>query len=143
MAGANGNPTDAGAVVRGFLQALERQDAEAAKAMVADDIVYENKGLPAVRGRARFDRTVDGLVRVFDGFEAVIHNQAVAGDVVLNERTDVLRKGDFEASFWVCGRFEVRDGVVVHWRDYFDFADVTVACLKGLVGLGAERLAAR
>ncbi len=143
MARTNGNPTDAGAVVRSFLQALERQDTDAAKAMVADDILYENKGLPAVRGRRQFDRAMDGLVRWFDGFEAIIHNQAVDGGVVLNERTDVLRRGDFEASFWVCGRFEVRDGVIVLWRDYFDFADFTLACAKGLVAMGVERLAAR
>lgn len=143
MAGANGTPIDAGTVVRAFLEALERLDTDAAKAMVADDIVYENKGLPAVRGRARFDRAMDSMSRYVDGFEAIIHNQAVDGNIVLNERTDVLRKGDFEASFWVCGRFEVRDGVIVGWRDYFDFADFTIACVKGLVGLGLERLASR
>ncbi len=43
----------------------------------------------------------------------------------------------------VCGRFEVRDGVIVVWRDYFDFADFTLACAKGLVAMGVERLAAR
>ncbi|MGB6073792.1 MAG: limonene-1,2-epoxide hydrolase family protein, partial [Rhodococcus sp. (in: high G+C Gram-positive bacteria)] len=31
--------------------------------------------------------------------------------------------------FWVCGTFELRDGKVAVWRDYFDNVDF----LKGLV----------
>jgi limonene-1,2-epoxide hydrolase len=41
--------------------------------------------------------------------------------------------GRFSAEFWVCGTFEVRDGAVVLWRDYFDYADLTVAFAKGAV----------
>lgn len=132
------NPTPE-SVVRDFLGALERLDIEAACALVSDDILYENKGLPAVRGRAQFDRAMASLARYMDGFEARTHNLAVDGDVVLTERTDVFHKAEFRAEFWVCGRFEVRDGQIVVWRDYFDFVNVTLACVKGLVGLALER----
>lgn len=136
----NGSPTPAPeTVVRDFLAALERLDTDAACALVSDDILYENKGLPAIRGRVQFDRAMGSLRRYLDGFEARTHNLAVDDDVVLTERTDVLRKADFEAAFWVCGRFEVRDGRIVVWRDYFDFVNFTVAALRGLVGMAIER----
>lgn len=31
----------------------------------------------------------------------------------------MLLIGEHRADFWVCGRFEVRDGQIVHWCDYF------------------------
>jgi len=35
----------------------------------------------------------------------------------------------------VWGRFDVRDGKVVLWRDSFDFVDIVRANLRGLLGL--------
>ena len=74
-----------------------------------------------------------------DGFEARMVNLAVDGDVVLTERVDVLRKGGFVAEFWVCGTFEVREGRIVVWRDYFDFVNVSLAFAKGLVRMALDR----
>ena len=33
--------------------------------------------------------------------------------------------------FWVCGTFEVRNGRIVLWRDYFDYANFVWAFVKG------------
>ena len=63
-----------------------------------------------------------------------MHNLAATSGVVLTERTDVLTAARFSARFWVCGTFELRDGRIVLWRDRFDFADVTVAALRGAAG---------
>ena len=41
---------------------------------------------------------------------------------VLTDRTDVLRKGKWETSFWVRGTFEVRDGRITLWDDAFSWA---------------------
>ena len=40
-----------------------------------------------------------------------------------------------EQRFWVWGRFEVRDGKIVIWRDSFDWLDFTVGLLRGAVGV--------
>jgi limonene-1,2-epoxide hydrolase len=38
----------------------------------------------------------------------------------MTERTDSIIIGRFRAEFWVCGVFEVHDGKITLWRDYFD-----------------------
>lgn len=130
-------------VVRDFLRALERLDIDHAVALLGDEVVYQNVPLPAARGRRAVATQLGWLGRHATAFEARIHNIAADGSVVLTERTDVLARGRFRAEFWVCGTFEVRDGKVVLWRDYFDYADVTWAMVKGaaraLVARASER----
>jgi limonene-1,2-epoxide hydrolase len=104
---------------------------------VADDIVYENIGtfpLPTIRGRSathRFLRLVEKL-----GGPISIELRAISADgaVVLTERTDTVWFGPrAPASFWVCGRFEVRDGRIVGWRDYYDNGAIAIAFLTAAV----------
>ena len=49
------------------------------------------------------------------------------GDIVLTERVDVFEMGDKAVSLPVMGTFEVRDGKIAAWRDYFDMATITSA----------------
>jgi limonene-1,2-epoxide hydrolase len=118
-------------VVRSFLGALERLDMDAAAALLHPDVVYQNVPLPAARGARQVEKQLRGLARYGSGFEARIHNIAADGAIVLTERTDVLELGRVRAEFWVCGTFEVRDGRVLLWRDYFDYANVVWAFVKG------------
>jgi limonene-1,2-epoxide hydrolase len=129
--------TDAGhgdpaAVVREFLRALEDLDVDRGLALVGPEILYHNKGLPPARGLAAFERQLRALARYATAFEARVHNLAAEGPIVLTERTDVIEIGRFRSEFWVCGTFEVRDGRIVVWRDYFDFVNVTWASACGL-----------
>lgn len=127
--------TDPESVVRAFLGALERKDLDAALALVTDDLVYTNVSLPTIHGRARLDRLARPLVgRSWFGFEAYLHTVAVEGDRVLTERTDALVTGPVRSQFWVYGRFEVRDGLIAVWRDSFDWGDITVGTLRGVLG---------
>lgn len=127
-------------VVRSFLDALERLDTDAATELVADDILYVNRGLPAVRGKAQFERAMGMLGKYCDDFGARIDHLAVNGDIVLTERVDLIGRGGFRPAFWVCGTFEVRDGRIVVWRDSFDFVNATMACVKSLASMGFRRL---
>ncbi len=56
------------------------------------------------------------------------------GSSVLTERTDVLKFGRLRLQFWVCGRFDVHDGQIVLWRDYFDQMNIAAAIARGLLG---------
>ncbi len=130
------NPTttlDAGAVVRDFIAALEARDVDRVLALSAPDIVYRNQGLPPARGREAFAKQMGAFLPRVTLFELVTHNLAVDGPIVLTERTDIIEVGRFRVELWVCGTFEVRDGQVVLWHDYFDFANATLGVLKGLV----------
>ncbi|HVW43377.1 MAG TPA: limonene-1,2-epoxide hydrolase family protein [Amycolatopsis sp.] len=122
---------DPKATVISFLAALERLDIDGALALAADDIVYHNVSLPPARGKAAFEKQLRMLGKYCTGFEARTHHIAADGQVVLTERTDVLRMKGFEAEFWVCGTFEVRDGEIILWRDYFDWGNMIAAGAKG------------
>ena len=125
--------------VEAFLFALRDQDFDAADALLADDLVYENVGLPTIRGRARamkMFRAMEGRA----GFDVTFHRIAEEGVVVLNERTDALILGPLRLQFWVCGVFEVHDGRITLWRDYFDFFAMFKATLRGLAGVAIPAL---
>ncbi len=120
--------------VESFLNALQDADYETADAALDDNLVYENVGLPTIRGRARAIK----LFRQMDGraaFEVKIHRIAADGAAVLTERSDALIFGPLRLQFWVCGVFEVHDGRITLWRDYFDFFDMTKALARGLVAM--------
>lgn len=119
-------------VVTDFLAALEDFDLERALALLDPDVEYQNVPFPPARGIDAVSQQLQGMVRYFSGFEAINHNIASNGAVVLTERTDVIELGRVRMAFWVCGTFEVRDGRIRVCRDRFDFADMTWAMLRGL-----------
>ena len=118
--------TDPARVVRAFLADLERLDVDAACARLHPDVVYENVSLPPARGRDAARRVLGLLTSRATGFRAENHRVVADGPVVLTERTDTIEIGRLRTSFWVCGTFEVRDGKVTLWRDYFNFFDFFV-----------------
>jgi len=99
-----------------------------------DTLVYENVGLPTIHGRHRamkLFRRMEGR----GGFEVKIHRIAADGGAVLTERSDALIFGPLRLQFWVCGVFEVHDGRITLWRDYFDFLDMFKATVRGIAAL--------
>jgi limonene-1,2-epoxide hydrolase len=130
-----GTDTTPAMVVERFLDRLRAADIDAAVDLLAVDVEYENKGLPTVHGRERVRRLFHALNRAGTGFEVYVHLISADGGSVLTERTDVLTWGRLRAQFWVCGRFDVRDGEIVVWRDYFDHLTILAATLRGLLGM--------
>lgn len=129
--------------VQAFLHALEGPTVEPALAYASADIVYQNVPLSPARGMREFEKQMRILKKMTDRFEVQIHHIAANGPFVLTERTDVLERGGLRLAPWVCGTFEVRDGRIVLWRDYFDWAAVSLGFLRGLPGLALHPLAKR
>jgi limonene-1,2-epoxide hydrolase len=121
--------------VETFLYALQDEDFDTAEALMSEHLVWQNVGYPTLRGRRRIMKLVrSGQGRA--GFEVKIHRIVADGNEVLTERTDALIFGPIRLQFWVCGTFEVHDGQVTLWRDYFDAFTVFVkAPLRALAGL--------
>ncbi|HVS68640.1 MAG TPA: limonene-1,2-epoxide hydrolase family protein [Mycobacteriales bacterium] len=120
-------------VVSAFLNALADGDAETAAELVADDLVYENVSLPTIRGKQRFIKGLHDFNRRGITFAVRIHRITENGTSVMTERTDGLGYRRFYQQFWVCGVFEVHDGEITLWRDYFDWRDIIGSGLRGLV----------
>jgi limonene-1,2-epoxide hydrolase len=126
-------------VVEVLLRSLQAQDADAAGAVLDDNLVYQNVGFPTIHGRARamkLFRAMEGRA----GFEVKTHRIAVNGSSVLTERTDVLQFGPLRLQFWVCGVFEVHNGRITLWRDYFDMWNFTKALVRGVIGVAVPAL---
>ncbi len=134
--GSNGSAASSEAdVVRRFLLLLEDGHLDAAMELLAEDVEYINASLPTIRGRERTHRALrTAFGRPSAGFEVYFHAIASEGRTVLTERTDVLIFGPVRIQIWVCGRFDVVDGKIVLWKDYFDWLNTTVATLRGLLG---------
>ncbi|AFM16882.1 limonene-1,2-epoxide hydrolase [Mycolicibacterium chubuense NBB4] len=111
--------------VESFLFALADEDFDTVESLAAPELLWQNVGLPSIRGRARIMKLLrSGEGRV--GFAVKFHRIAAEGPVVLTERTDALIVGPLRLQFWVCGTFEVREGRITLWRDYFDLFDCLV-----------------
>lgn len=137
----NSTPTE---VVERFLDDLRRADSDAAAELLAVDVEYINVGLPTVHGRERVRRLFRATLGLGGaGFEVYVHAISANGQSVLTERTDVLKFRRLRVQFWVCGRFDVHDGEIVLWRDYFDHLTVLAATVRGLLGVVVPALRAK
>ena len=125
--------SDSALVVERALTALKARDFDTLEALLDDDVVYVNVGTPATRNR-RSTMRVMRLTR-FVKLEVEVHRTTSNGATVLNERTDAIVIGPLRLQFWACGVFEVRDGRITLWRDYFDFYDFTRNGILGVVGV--------
>lgn len=123
------------AVVERFIDHLRTvTDNDAAVGLLAEDVVYENSWLPTVHGRQRVRKVFQALLRIGTEVEMHVHAISADGPTVLTERTDVLQWGRLRVQFWICGRFDVHDGQIVEWREYYDPLTILTATVRGLLG---------
>jgi limonene-1,2-epoxide hydrolase len=117
--------------VREFFRLLALPDARAAAELLDPEVVWRNTGLPTITGRKVGGMLIDAEKRGLT-VDITIHHAAADGAVVLTDRTDVLGKGRWQASFWVRGTFEVRDGKITLWDDAFSWLDFIRGAVVGL-----------
>jgi limonene-1,2-epoxide hydrolase len=93
-----------------------------------EDAVYHNIPMQPVQGRAAIREFIAGFLAAFDGIDFNVRRQVSNGTLVMNERTDVMRrKGGGTIPLPVMGVFEVQNDRIAAWRDYFDMAAITSA----------------
>ncbi|WP_234380578.1 limonene-1,2-epoxide hydrolase family protein [Streptomyces sp. CMB-StM0423] len=94
---------------------------------LADDCVWDNQGLPEVRGTEQILGFLQQLVDQ-TGLESVggeVLRIASRGGTVLTQRHEHWTGKDgavLVESLPVMGTFEVADGKITSWRDYYDSA---------------------
>jgi limonene-1,2-epoxide hydrolase len=93
-------------------------------AFFTDDAVYHNIPLAPVYGRQAIASNIASFIRPgAPGIEAIqfqIINIAASGPIVMTERVDVFKLPNRSFDIQVMGTFEVNDGKISAWRDYFD-----------------------
>lgn len=108
-------------VVTRFIEAIERKDVDAAAALAAEDISYENMPIDPIVGKAGLAATLGAFLDPASEVDWQILRQVEVGGVVFNERLDRFRIGDGWLELPIAGVFEVNDaGLITLWRDYFD-----------------------
>jgi limonene-1,2-epoxide hydrolase len=117
-------------LVLDFIHAFYGQsiNIDAATALMADDFVWQLHVplSPVVMGRdaarAELEKHNSLSTGMIDGSE--IRTIVSSGDTVIVERVDVNSLGGLPVTFHVIAVFEVREGAITHWREYWDTSHV-------------------
>ena len=108
-------------IVTDFIKAWNANDIPRVMSFFTPDAVYHNMPIDPVQGT----EAIHGLIQSFAGMASEINwtvNQIAetSDGVVMTERTDRFLIGGKWVSLPVMGSFELRDGKISAWRDYFD-----------------------
>ena len=111
-------------VVRDFCAAWTRRDIPELLGYFADDAVYHNIPVQPIKGKKAIADIFRAFFELMDVSILEVVNSAANGNVVFTERVDRFRfaKTGQRLDLPVNGVFEVRDGKIVAFRDYFDLA---------------------
>src|SRR3954471_23307645 len=108
--------------VEAFVSAWPAKDAARVAALFTEDASYHNGPLEPVHGRHAIETTLATFMAM-GGEVAVDMVHMLAGDqVVMTERIDHFVVGGKTLSLPVMGVFEIDNGQIRAWRDYFDLA---------------------
>jgi limonene-1,2-epoxide hydrolase len=107
-------------VVRRFCAAWGTEELDAIVGYFTDDAVYHNIPVDPVVGPEQIRATIEGFSGGVESIEFRVLAIAGDGDTVLTERVDVFQYANGKIELPVMGTFEVRDGKISAWRDYFD-----------------------
>ena len=111
------SPTE---IVKRFCAAWSDNDVDALMAFFTDDAVYHNIPIDPVKGVDTIRSTIEGFTQGVEKIEFRVDNIAADGNVVMTERVDVFHLPGKAIELPVMGTFEVKDGKIAAWRDYFD-----------------------
>ena len=106
----------------------QRMDIDAMTALMADDFVWQLHVplSPVVVGRdaarAELEKHNELSTGMIEGSE--IRTIVSNNDTVVVERIDVNAMNGVAVKFYVTAIFEVHDGAITHWREYWDTAHV-------------------
>jgi limonene-1,2-epoxide hydrolase len=116
---------DAKQIVRDFCAAWEAMDQQRILDAFTDDAVYHNMPMPPAAGKDAIKALLGFILGPAKSVTFDIKRIAADGDTVLTERLDTFLMGDKTVTLEVMGAFELRDGKIAAWRDYFDMASWT------------------
>src|SRR3972149_6740306 len=113
---------DNAGLVRRFCEAFSRRTPDEILELFTEDAVYHNMPMPPVQGKAAIRTVLDMFLKPSESVEFIIPKIAVNDDVVLTERVDKFALGGKTVELPVAGVFELKEGKIAAWRDYFDMA---------------------
>ena len=113
--------------IRDFCAAFSRMDIDELMAFFTDDAVYHNMPGPPAQGSEAVRRTIASFLKGWQKTDWEVLTIAASGNTVFAERVDRTDAGGKHIDLPVVGVFELQDGKIKAWRDYFDLATYTRA----------------
>lgn len=117
-------------IIRDFISAWSRLDAGELVQYFTKDGIYHNMPTAPVAGHDNLKKFIGAFLKNWTATEWDILNLVSKGDVVIAERLDRTRVGEKAVNLPCCGVFEMENGKIKIWRDYFDMQTFSNA-LKG------------
>ena len=112
------SPTE---VVANFIADIEAKDLDGAMSHVAEDVYYDNVPIGDMNGRDKMREFLSPMLGGAGPVEFEVIRETATGNTVMNERVDRFHTGSGrQIELPVMGIFEVNDGLITFWRDYFD-----------------------
>jgi limonene-1,2-epoxide hydrolase len=108
------------ALIRQFIDACVRADCDEFASYFAEDAEWSNAPWEPVRGRDAIRETLRRGAQQMKALPWEIRHIAAECDVVFTERVDHFMVGESLISVPCMGIFELRDGKIAAWRDYWD-----------------------
>lgn len=112
-------------LIEEFVAAFNAKDVDKIMTLFSDDPVYHNMPGPPTKGAKAVRGLVSSFLTPAENVDWEILNIAESGDTVFAERIDRFVIGGKDIALPCNGVFEIRDGKIVEWRDYFDMATWT------------------
>jgi limonene-1,2-epoxide hydrolase len=108
-------------IVNTFISKIEARDLDAALEQVSEDCYYDNVPIGDMTGRSDMHQFLSGLLQGEGPVEFEVVRQTCTGNTVMNERLDRFNTASGRTiELPVMGVFEVNEGLITFWRDYFD-----------------------
>jgi limonene-1,2-epoxide hydrolase len=109
------------ALIRRFIEACVRANAEEFASYFCEDAVWWNSPWKPVEGREAIRETLRRGAEQMKALPWEIRHIVAEGNVVMTERVDHYLAGEKHVSVACMGIFELREGKIAAWRDYWDF----------------------
>lgn len=107
-------------LVRAFVDTWPSLDVEKIVGYFAEDGIYHNMMIDPVAGHAALRGFIGAFLKGWSDVEWDLLNVASAGNLVFAERLDHFKVGGKPVALPCCGVFEIENGKIKAWRDYFD-----------------------
>lgn len=114
-------------IVRLFCDAWSEGKLDKIMEFFAEDAIYHNIPMEPAAGKDNIRLVIEGFLSMTSSIEFKIIHQVASKEIVMNERIDTLAIGDNPVRLPVAGIFEIGNGLITKWRDYFDMAQFTGA----------------
>ncbi len=106
--------------VRSFMRLMEPLDYDNALTLIAETCEYTNMPMGTVTGPAGVRAVLEPFFAPTIANEFKVLREAVAGHIVFLERLDRHQLTTGWVELPVTGVYEVHDGKITLWHDYFD-----------------------